>query len=343
MRVLIVRLSSFGDVVHTFPAVSDLVAARPDIEIDWLVDESFSEIAGLHPAIGEVIGFAERRNRWPPGRWPAYLKARRQLRNRLRARSYDLVVDLQGLMKSTLVARLGAAPITGYDPKSIREPIASRFYGRKISVAKNLHAVERNRALLSSAIGYDIGAAAGTFGIAIDQSQIPAGLTEPYCMFFHSASWPSKLWSEDNWRALVTHLAAGQIKIVLPWGNDEEKKRAERIAAENNRVLVMPYRLEGAELATAIGGARCVIGLDTGLMHLATALGVPGIWLFGPTDPGLTGPYGPNQTIVSSTNPNAPCRTRDCAHGPGGRTCMDMIDLDRLAEVLDAQLANARS
>jgi len=115
------------------------------------------------------------------------------------------------------------------------------------------------------------------------------------------------------------------------------------IAAENSRVLAMPRRLEGTELAAAIGGARCVIGLDTGLMHLATALGVPGIWLFGPTDPGLTGPYGRNQTIVPSTNRNAPCRTRECAHGPEGRTCMDMIDLERLVETVDTQLANARS
>ena len=341
MRVLIVRLSSFGDVVHTFPAVTDLATARPDINIDWLVDESFGEIARLHPAIGEVIGFAERRNRWPPRRWPAYINARPQLRKKLRDRRYDLVVDLQGLMKSAIVARLAAAPVTGYDPKSIREPMASRIYGRKISIAKNLHAVERNRALLAAATGYDIGAAAGAFGIAIDNPQTLASLTEPYCLFLHSASWPSKLWSEDNWRALVTHLAAGQINVVLPWGNDKEKERAERIAAENSRVLVMPHRLEGTELAAAIGGARCVIGLDTGLMHLATALGVPGIWLFGPTDPGLTGPYGPSQTIVPSTNPHAPCRTRDCAHGPEGRTCMDMIDLKRVAEAVDAQLAIA--
>lgn len=341
MKVLIVRLSSFGDVVHTFPALTDLAAARSDIEINWLVDESFAPIAELHPAVSEAIGFAERRHRWPPSRWPAYLSARLKLRSALRARRYDLVVDLQGLLKSAAVARLAGAPVAGYEANSIREPTASRFYNRKFTVTRNLHAVERNRRLLAAALGYNIGDDQGAFGISIDESHDLPGLAEPYCLILHSGSWHSKLWSEKNWRALVTHLASRQLNVVLPWGSDEEKQRAKRIAVDNDRAIVLPDRLNGRKLAAVIGGARASIGLDTGLMHLASALGVPGVWLFGPTDPGLTGPYGAHQSIVQSTNPNAPCRTRECTHGPDRQTCMDGIDLDRVVSALDALVENA--
>jgi heptosyltransferase-1 len=339
MKILIVRLSSFGDVIHTFPALTDLAAARPDAEIDWLVDESFAAIAALHPAVNEVIAIAERRFRWPPTRWPAYLRARRRLRRRLRARDYDLVVDLQGLLKSAAAARLARVPIAGYDAKSIREPAASRLYRRKFAVSRNLHAVERNRRLLAAAIGYVVPGGAGSFGLAI--ASLPA-LPDRFCVFVHSTSWLSKHWPEENWRHLLRHLAAKGFTVVLPWGSDEEKGRAMRIAAADARALVLPHRLDGATLATVIGQAECAVGVDSGLMHLATALGVPGIWLFGPTDPALTGPYGENQFIIQSTGPHAPCRTRICGHGPDRRTCMDDVDIGRVAAAVDALLDRSR-
>ena len=338
MKVLIVRLSSLGDVIHTFPALTDLAAARPETELDWLVEEGFASFAGLHPAVDSVVGLAERRLRWPPNRWPAYVSSRRWLRGQLETRRYDLVVDLQGLMKSALVARMPGSPVAGYDAKSIREPTASPFYDRKYAVSRDLHAVERNRRLLAAAIGYDVPATPADFGLAVaGRKEVPA-LPERFCALVHSASWPSKLWPEENWRRLVGHLATRGLSVVLPWGSNEEKARAERIAAGNKDAIVLPDRLDGADLAAAIGGARCAIGLDSGLMHLAAALAVPGVWLFGPTDPGLTGPCSANQSVVQSTGENAPCRTRDCAHGPAGRTCMDMVDFDRVAAAIDELL-----
>lgn len=335
MRVLIVRLSSFGDVVHTFPALTDLAAARPDIEVDWLVDKSVAAFSGLHPAVGEIVPYAERFLRWPPSRWPARLKVRRQLRQKLRERHYDLVIDLQGLLKSARVARLASASIAGYDASSIREPIASRFYDRKYTVARDLHAVERNRRLLASALGYEVPPGQGVFGLATRRSEPVGGVPERFCILVHSASWPSKLWPEENWRRLVGSLAARNIPVVLPWGSGDEKTRAERLAADNRLAYVLPARLDGADLAAIVGMARLAVGLDSGLMHLATALDVPGVWLFGPTDPGLTGPYGGNQTIVQSTSPSAPCGTRDCAHGPAGGTCMELVGYDRVAAAVE--------
>jgi lipopolysaccharide heptosyltransferase I len=337
MKILIVRLSSFGDVVHTFPALTDLAAAGLDVEVDWLVDDSFAAIARLHPAVKDVIVFRERRLRWPPNRWLSYWRARRRLRRSLRDRHYDLVVDLQGLIKSATVARFAHAPIVGYDRKSIREPAASRFYKRKVPVSKKLHAVERNRRLLAAAIGYQVPNKKGSFGLAgRDRSALP--LPDRFCVFIHSASWPSKHWPEKNWRQLVRYATEKDFTVVLPWGNEEEKARAERLAAGNDRALVLPHRLEGATLAAVIDRVEFAVGLDSGLMHLATALGVPGVWLFGPTDPGLTGPYGDDQIVVESTGPFAPCRMRDCNHGPNGRTCMDDVDFERVTIAIDVLL-----
>ena len=130
---------------------------------------------------------------------------------------------------------------------------------------------------------------------------------------------------------------------MLPWGADDEKARAERIAAGNPNAYVLPGRLDGVELAAVIDKARLAVGLDSGLMHLATALDIPGVWLFGPTDPGLTGPYGDNQTIVPSTNPDAPCRSRDCSHATNGENCMDLVGYDRVLAAVDARLLAAKS
>jgi heptosyltransferase-1 len=265
------------------------------------------------------------------------MSSRRWLREQLQAKRYDLVVDLQGLMKSALVARLAESPVAGYDAKSIRESTASPFYDRKFAVSRDLHAVERNRRLLAAAIGYEVPPTPPVFGLKVDSESVLPDLPERFCLAVHSASWPSKLWSEENWRRLVDRLAGAGLPAVLPWGSDAEKARAERIAAGGRGAFVLPQRLDGAELAATIGKARVAVGLDSGLMHLAAALGVPGIWLFGPTDPGLTGPCSANQTVVRSANPNAPCRTRDCTHGPDGRSCMDMVEFERVAEAVEGR------
>lgn len=337
MKVLIVRLSSFGDVVHTFPALSDLADARPQIKVDWLVDASFAAFAGLHPAVSEVLPFSERGTRWPPSRWPSRWRARNRLRRKLCECRYDLVVDLQGLLKSAALARLAAAPIAGYDGKSIREPLASRFYSRCYAVPRDLHAVERNRRLLAAALDYELGDELGAFGLIDAADWAVTRLSGPSCLFVHSASWPSKLWPEENWRRLAEHVSARGLHVVLPWGSDAERARAERIAAGMPGCEVLPERLDGVAMAGIVGRMQFAVGLDSGLMHLATALDVPGVWLFGPTDPGLTGPYGHDQAVVRSTGAVAPCRSRDCAHA--GQRCMDKIVFASVMAAVDALIA----
>jgi heptosyltransferase-1 len=334
MRLLVVKLSSFGDVIHTFPAITDLKAARPDIEVDWLVEESLAPFVALHPGVAAIHTLAFRRLRKPPSRWPQLVSETARLRSRLRARNYDLVVDLQGLMKSAIPARL-AGPVSGYDAGSAREPAATRLYSRRFAVPRDMHAVERVRQLLAAAVGYPVPDRAGRSGIAVDAPSDPAlGLPPRYAMVMHSASWPTKLWPEDNWRTLLQEMAGNGRGIVLPWGNAGERSRAERLASGISGAVILPRMMAGADLARVIAGAEFAVGLDSGLMHLAAALGVPGVWLYGPTDPGLTGPYGEGQTVIQSTWPKAPCRRRTCADTPGGDCCMRAIGMERVIAVL---------
>ncbi len=338
MRILIVKLSSFGDVVHTFPALTDLKAARPDIEVDWLVEEAFAPFVALHPGVATVHAAAFRRLRKPATRWPRLAADTTRLGRALRARRYDLVVDLQGLMKSAVPARL-AGPVSGYDAASAREPAASRFYRRRFAVPRDMHAVERSRRLLAAAAGYDLPAGPGRYGLAPAGRPDPAlGLPARYAAVMHAASWPTKLWPEEHWRALLPAIVARGSGLVLPWGNAEEKARAERLADGIAGAIVLPRVMAGAELAGVIASADFAVGLNSGLMHLAAALGVPGIWLYGPTDPGRTGPYGEGQVVIQSTWPEAPCRRRVCDHVPGGLCCMRAIAVGRVAEQIHSNL-----
>jgi len=343
MRVLIVKLSSFGDVVHTFPALTDLREARPDVEVDWLVEEAFAPFVRLHPGVAEVHTLAFRRLRTSPRLWPSLGRDMLAVRRRLHARRYDLVVDLQGLMKSALAARLAGAPVAGYDETSAREPAATYFYRRRIAVPKTLHAVERTRRLLATALGLAVPSGQGDFGLAAVGAP-PPGLPLRYALVLHAASWPSKLWPEPRWRSLIEGLLRDGRSVVLPWGGGEEKARAERLAAGLDGVVVLPRVMAGAELAAVIGNGEVAVGLDSGLMHLAAALGVPGLWLFGPTDPGLTGPYGDGQVVIRSTYAEAPCYRRTCDRTPDGLCCMSSIGLDAVrAAMVTLGAQNPRS
>jgi heptosyltransferase-1 len=341
VKVLVVKLSSFGDVVHTFPAITDLKAARPDVTVDWLVEEGFAPFVRLHGGVDEIHTLAFRRLRKPASRWPRLAGDTWRLRTALRGRRYDRVIDLQGLIKSALPARL-AGPVAGYDAASAREPAATRLYARRHAVPRDMHAVERTRVLLAAAVGYAVPEGAGRFGIAADgPPDADLGLPPRYAMVMHAASWPTKLWPEDHWRAFLPAIAAGGRGVVFPWGHADEKARAERLASGLPGAVVLPRVMAGAALARVLGAAEFAVGLDSGLMHLAAALGVPGVWLYGPTDPGLTGPYGAGQVVVRSGWPDAPCRRRACADIPTGDCCMRAIGVDAVADAVTALEAAA--
>ena len=240
----------------------------------------------LHPAVAEVIPVAWRR-------WRKLLYALATLTEitsslrAIRARHYDEIVDSQGLLRSAVIARMAHGRRHGYDWTSIREPLAAAFYDVRYRVSRDLHAVTRNRTLSGLALGYTP-KGAPDFGLDRARFAVPG---ERYAVLLHATARPSKQWPEENWIALGQALAVSGLDLVLPWGAADEQTRSQRIAAALPRARV-PERQPLDEVARLIAGAEFVIGVDTGLLHLAAALGVPLVAIFCGSKPGLTGPVG---------------------------------------------------
>ncbi len=327
MRVLLIKTSSLGDVIHTLAALTDAARAIPGIQFDWVVEESFAEIPAWHPAVAQVIPVAIRR--WRKQLWQTLKTGEwRRFKQRLGKARYDLVIDAQGLLKSAWLTRYVQGPIAGFDRHSAREPLASRFYDRRYAVARDQHALERTRQLFAQALGYAVPSGLGDYGL--NRAQLADAQQPPYLLFLHGTTWASKHWPEADWRALAERMSAEGWAIRLPWGNAVEKQRAERIAAGIEGAAVLP-KLNLAGVAKVIAGASACVAVDTGLGHLAAALDVPSISLYGPTLPGRVGAYGRSQVHLCASGPNA-------GSGDRHKPCFDGLDADRVARELQALL-----
>ncbi|MDU1876394.1 MULTISPECIES: lipopolysaccharide heptosyltransferase RfaC [Citrobacter] len=299
MRVLIVKTSSMGDVLHTLPALTDAQQAIPDIHFDWVVEEGFAQIPSWHSAVDRVIPVAIRR--WRKAWFSAPIKAERKaFRDAVRLQQYDAIIDAQGLVKSAaLVTRLAHGIKHGMDWSTAREPLASLFYNRKHHIARQQHAVERTRELFAKSLGYTKPQSQGDYAIAQHFLTEVNADTEQYAVFLHATTRDDKHWPEANWRELIGLLNNAGIRIKLPWGAAHEEARARRLAEGFTYVDVLP-RMSLEEVARVLAGAKFVVSVDTGLSHLTAALDRPNITLYGPTDPGLIGGYGKNQYTQQS-------------------------------------------
>jgi len=311
MRVLIVKTSSMGDVLHTLPALTDAQQAIPGIRFDWVVEEGFAQIPSWHAAVDRVIPVAIRR--WRKAWFSAPVKAERKaFREAVQAEKYDAIIDAQGLVKSAaLVTRLARGIKHGMDWQSAREPLASLFYNQRHSVPKQQHAVERTRELFALSLGYNKPRAQGNYAIAqhfLNHLNADAG---QYAVFLHATTRDDKHWPEANWRELIGLLAASGIRIKLPWGAPHEEARAKRLADGFEYVEVLP-RMSLEEVARVLAGAKFVVSVDTGLSHLTAALDRPNITLYGPTDPGLIGGYGMNQVVSRAPENNLVMLDANC-------------------------------
>ena len=298
MKVLIVKTSSMGDVIHTFPAVEDALHNRPGVIFDWCVEEAFAGIVALHPAIGTIHEVAIRRwrkNLFGGETWSEMAGLRRALQ----AGHYDLVIDAQGLLKSAVVARQAGAPVAGFDRASAREPTATLFYGRKYAVPRDLHAIERTRRLFGLALGYRPDLSVLGSGIVAPASSMPA-IGERAAFLLHGTSREDKKWPVEDWIEIARQLVARRFTPVVTWSNEAERNVAEAIAGAVPKTVLIP-RSPLSEIAAILGRSQIVIGADTGLTHLASGFGLPTVAIFLATEPGLTGPRGPfSSTLLAA-------------------------------------------
>ncbi|WP_300000800.1 lipopolysaccharide heptosyltransferase RfaC [uncultured Cedecea sp.] len=299
MRVLIVKTSSMGDVLHSLPALTDAMQALKGIRFDWVVEEGFAQIPSWHPAVDRVIPVAIRR--WRKNWFSAENRAdRKRFYQELHSQNYDCVIDAQGLVKSAaLVTRKALGSKHGLDWHSAREPLASLFYNHRHRVIWQQHAVERIRELFAKSLGYTKPTQSGDYAIAGHFPTPPNDSAGHYAIFLHATTRDDKHWPETHWRDLLGLMAESGLRVKLPWGAPHEEARAKRLAEGYNFVDVLP-RMSLEEVARVLAGAKFVVSVDTGLSHLTAALARPNITLYGPTDPGLIGGYGLNQQALIS-------------------------------------------
>ena len=293
MRLLLIKTSSLGDVVHVMPAISEAASNITGLRIDWVVEETYAPVARLHCAVEEVISVAIRR--WRRNPWRATTRREWQgFCDQLKSAQYDLVLDAQGLLKSAWVAFQANGPRAGLNWRTAREPLASLFYQKHFDVPREIPAIDRNRLLVAQALGYSRKATAPNYGIKTNHpnwsSDCDASMSERiFC--FHGSARIEKCWPEERWVSLGQELARRGLPLTFPSGTGAEYERALRIAAAIEKKVPRPSLVEALEptsldpLIKAIARAKAVIGGDTGLLHLAAGLKRPGVGIFLATHP----------------------------------------------------------
>lgn len=291
-QILLVRMSSLGDILHTFPAATDIRRALPEAVLDWVVEEAYVPLVRMHPGVTRAIPIALRRWRREILSARAWQEAL-AFRDELKSRSYDAILDTQGLAKSLAVAKLPAGTLHGFGAGTAREPFVARFYDRTYEFAPSDHKVERYREVAARALGYR---RTGQPDYGIVAPAKPAFAPDGrYCVMLHATARSAKLWQESAWIEVGRSLEARGVACVLPWGDEEERARSARIAAGLARALVPP-KMSLEEAAGLVGHATGVLGVDTGLMHLAAALRVPVVGIFCDSEPLDAQPIGIGRT-----------------------------------------------
>ena len=347
MNVLIVKLTSMGDLVQALPALSDAKKAYPGISFDWAVDESFAEIPLWHPAVRRTLPTAHRRWRatlgqvWKNGELGNFIKD-------LRSTHYDVVIDAQTNWKSALVTRLARGIKHGPDSRSVSEWVAHLAYNKRYSISRDQLAIDRWRQLLAKALNYPLPTSPPDFSLASKQwPQAPFELpTAPFLVFVQNASWPNKRWADEHWCQLIERAGEQGYTVLLPWGSAGEKAQAEHIADAYPHCKVLP-RLGLGELAGVLVSSAGAVCVDTGLAHVAAALDVPTVTLYGATDPHLIGATGNRaRHLQASGYACTPCYKQRCdTEGYSGEhaQCMKTISAAQVWQALEALQGRCQS
>ncbi|MGS2717391.1 lipopolysaccharide heptosyltransferase I [Eionea flava] len=307
MRVLIIKLTSMGDLMHAFPALTDAVKHIPNISFDWVVDESFAEVPQWHPAVNHVFTTAHRRWRknilqsWRTGELSKFYQ-------QLNQNQYDIVVDLQSNLKSACVSWLRKSDVHGYDRDSCRERPAHWVYKKRYAISLRQHAIERQRELFSKIFNYSTPKKMHNFvcdyGVDLAQYDLPTANVEVpnrYVVFVHNASWPTKLWPVEHWRELIKLASEQGVSVLLPCGSDTEYQRAQEIAHQLSGAVALP-KISLNDMAAIMSRAQAAVCSDTGLAHMAAVASTPAITLYAVTETLLIGTSGNCQQHIEAQN-----------------------------------------
>lgn len=359
-RILIVRMSALGDIVHALPVLAAIRRAWPAAQVDWIVDEAYAPILslaeGLHRRVivrastsakastaakatvdKSMDGTADKKGSPPRdsvsfGGGLGYLQAVRHLR----AQRYDAALDLQGLLKSAVWARLsGAARVIGFGRAHLREPQAARFYSETVVPLDAPHVIQKNLSILH-ALGIPPGPAElplhPSAGAATTDAITAAGGPGKYAILNPGAAWPNKRWPAARFGALAAQLRARTgLRSLVTWGPDE-RGLAESVAASSEGAAVPAPPTAIADLAVLMRDAALVVSGDTGPLHIAAAMGAPLVGLYGPTWPERNGPWNPDDQVISRAGGCVCHHKRQCLRGA---PCIDEI---QVADVLAAAL-----
>lgn len=332
IRVLVVKMTSMGDLLHTFPALTDACKAIGDIQFDWVVDENFADVPSWHPAVNRIIKSAHRR--WRKNLWPTLKnKEINHFIKQLRATTYDFVIDAQSSYKSAVVTRLALGKRCGYDRCCVREKgIVHLAYAKRYHIPYQQHAIARIRELFSQVLGYPLNQQQVDYSIRRDQIvTCPMQLAQNYVMFVHNSSWRSKSWPLPHWQALAKKVLAAGYQVILPWGSTSERQQAEQIAAVSKENIVVLPNSNLAQFLSIAAKAKAGVCMDTGFAQILAGLDIPSVTLYGPTDPNLVGTTGKSQIHLT---PRTACTCfyktvcRDENNGGLIPTCMATIQPD---------------
>ncbi len=342
MKLLVVKLSAFGDIIHALPALDDLLA-RPEVDaVHWLVDARYRFVTEIFPPSVSVHAVAMKGERPLRAAWQAVKGLRRH--------RFDAVLDLQGLIKSALLARASGSPVYGIDPTELRERPAGWLQRPVRFAADDRHVVQQYRRVAAAPFAADPGHRPDTpipYAPPRVRPEVSAHLLDPsalanigldgqrYIVLHSAGGWATKRLPDATWIAIARGALARGLTPVFSWGSEAERRVAAGLAAQS-RGLALSERLNMSALATLLAGAQAVVGADTGVLHLAAALGTRTITCWGPSASWRSAPIGEGHWHIESNPACGPCFKRRCDQF----VCMPSIRADAVLEAIDELVAH---
>jgi lipopolysaccharide heptosyltransferase I len=335
-RILIIKLGSIGDVVHTLPALADLKRSFPDAEIDWLVESKASVILTGNPWLHDVVEIDTHkwRRSWSLGT----LGEMRRLASKLRGRRYDVALDFQGLWKSAVLGRVsGASKVIGFDRTTLKEPGCRMFYDEQIEPAPTVrHVIDLYKELLRS---LGVTPAPHRFHLSVPREdegfisqQLSSRQIDDFVILNPGGGWDTKNWAPENYALLHDKLRNETgLQSVLTWGPGEEPL-VDKVLRACVAAPPVTFPTSLYQLIALLKRAKLFIGGDTGPLHLAAACGTPIVGIFGPTDPLRNGPFSPEDIVVSHQVPCGPCYKRTCP--VYNKECLRLVQVDEVFEAV---------